>query len=341
MGVHLDGHLRVTSQWRIGLDVAHDRARLDWQDQRDAETGDWQLALTGARSYLAWLSPTGSRFWGLVGYSGGTLHVTGAVPGMGRQSAPVTHRHAAVGGSLPLGAVDGLGREGVSVRLRGEAWMGTLDVEDNGDLLTGVRRHTAGLRGLLDSEWAYELSETQRLTPSVRLGVQYDEGAGGTGLEAGTEVEWEDLGRGLHGRLAARTLVVEGVVREWGLGGDLSLGAPDGLGPILALRTSRGNLTDGRAQWWDQGLSSAPLGPAAAGLGVNLEAGWGLRGPGDAGVLTPFVGIELTAEAARTLRLGSRLSLDSGLGVAFEGTHQERQGARPEQGVFVQVHLSL
>ncbi len=332
MGAHLNGHVRLSAGWRVGLDVAHDWGRLDWQLPEAGAAGDWALALTGVRPYVAWQSPAGAQVWGLIGYSGGTLAVTPPRPGAPRQRAPVTHRHAGVGGAVPVGWG--------GLRLRGEAWMGVLEVADNGDLLVGVRGETAGLRGLVDGEWAYELGPTQRVTPALRLGVQYDEGAGGTGVEVGTEVGWDERAWGLQGRVAARTLVVDGVVREWGLGGQVQMTAPEGLGPLLALSTARGNLTDGRAQWWDQGLGATPLGPAAPRLGVDLTAGWRLLALDGTGVVTPFVGVALPGDATRTLRVGSQLTLASGLELTLQGTRQDRQGVPSGYGLFLQVDRS-
>ena len=332
MGVHLDGHLRLSAGWRIGLDVAHDWGRLDWQLSEAGAAGDWALALTGVRPYVAWQSPAGAQVWGLVGYSGGTLDVTPPRPGAPRQRAPVTHQHAGVGGAVPVGWG--------GLRLRGEAWVGTLAVEDNGDLLVGVRGETAGLRGLVDGAWAYDLGPSQRVTPALRLGVQYDEGAGGTGVEVGTEVGWDERVWGLQGRVAARTLVVDGAVREWGLGGQVQMAAPDGLGPVLNLSTARGSLTDGRAQWWDQGLGATPLGPPAPRLGVDLTAGWRLRALDGTGVVTPFVGVALPGDATRTLRVGSRLTLASGLDLSVQGIRRDRQGVPPEHGLFLQIDRS-
>ncbi len=335
LGANLNGHMQLGESWRVGLDVAHDQGRLDWQLPSVGEAGEWELTLTGVRPYVAWQTPAGVQAWGLVGYSGGTLEVTASdgVQADGiRQRTPVTHRHAAVGGAVPLMTVLGGG-----FRLRGDAWLGTMEVEDNGDLLVGLTAQNLGVRGLVDGTWEYALGASQRLTPAVRLGVQYDDGAGGTGVEVGTDVGWEDLVWGLQGRVTARTLLVDGVVREWGLGGQVRLVAPDGLGPLLDLSTARGNLTDGRAQWWEQGLGGTPLGPATPGMGVDLEAGWGLRVPEMVGILTPYVGVGLVGETSRTLRLGGRLTVASGLAVAVEALRRDRVGSPPEQGLFLQL----
>ncbi|MCY4131254.1 MAG: hypothetical protein OXF39_01245, partial [Nitrospira sp.] len=58
---------------------------------------------------------------------------------------------------------------------------------------------------------------------------------------------------------------------------------------------------------WEQGLGTAPLGAASPGLGLDLIAGWGLRALAGRAVLTPFVGVALSGENARTLNMGGRL----------------------------------
>ncbi|MCY3728592.1 MAG: hypothetical protein OXF97_06310, partial [Nitrospira sp.] len=69
---------------------------------------------------------------------------------------------------------------------------------------------------------------------------------------------------------------------------------------------------------WEQGLGAAPLGAASPGLGLDLIAGWGLRALAGRAVLTPFVGVALAGENARTLNMGGRLRTGA-LQVELEG----------------------
>ncbi|MYJ22988.1 MAG: hypothetical protein F4101_06340, partial [Nitrospira sp. SB0673_bin_12] len=67
LGANLNGHVQLSEQWRVGLDVAHDQGRLTWQLPSDGDAGDWDLALTGVRPYVAWQTSGGVQAWGLVG----------------------------------------------------------------------------------------------------------------------------------------------------------------------------------------------------------------------------------------------------------------------------------
>ena len=122
--------------------------------------------------------------------------------------------------------------------------------------------------------------------------------------------------------------------REWGAGGSLHFdpGAP-GRGLALQVEPSWGVAGSGAGRLWAL-PDAATLTPAAAqpspGARLAAELSYGLDAPGAAGALTPYAGVALAADGARTWRLGARLRLASGLAVSLEGTRAEPVSAAAE-----------
>ena len=76
----------------------------------------------------------------------------------------------------------------------------------------------------------------------------------------------------------------------------------------------------------------AAQGPAQPQPGARLDAelSYGLDAPGANGALTPYAAVALADGGARTARLGSRLSLDSGLTLSLEATRSEHAVNAPQ-----------
>ena len=68
--------------------------------------------------------------------------------------------------------------------------------------------------------------------------------------------------------------------------------------------------------------------------------GYGLDAPGAAGALTPYAGVTLAADGARTWRLGTRLRLQPALAVSLEGTRAEPVSAAAEHTLALAATLS-
>ena len=78
------------------------------------------------------------------------------------------------------------------------------------------------------------------------------------------------------------------------------------------------------AAWTVTTLWSAAPPDQAARLAAELS--YGLDVPGGGGALTPYAALTLAENDARTVRLGGRLGLDSGLTLGLEATHAEHPG---------------
>ena len=185
------------------------------------------------------------------------------------------------------------------------------------------------------------------LTPALAVGGRYDGGAAesGAGLVLSGRVSYALPAWGLTLSAFGEGLLVheEDGFREWGAGGALRFdpGAP-GRGLALRVAPSWGVASSGAGRLWAL-PDAASLAPAAVppppGARLAAELSYGLDAPGGNGALTPYAGVTLAADGARTWRLGTRMRLDSGLAVSLEGTRAEPVSAAAEHTLAVAASL--
>ncbi len=236
-----------------------------------------------------------------------------------------------------------LGAFGVDGLLLAAAHSGGLELAARADGLllrmssaaaTGLAASAADLsrwRLLLEASYAGLPLLGGELRPAVAVGGRYDAGAAetGAGLVLSGRLSYALPALGLTLSAGGEGLLVheEEGFREWGAGGSLHFdpGAP-GRGLALKVEPSWGVAGSGAGRLWAL-PDAATLAPAAAqpspGARLAAELSYGLDAPGAAGALTPYAGVALAADGARTWRLGTRLRLASGLAVSLEGTRAE------------------
>ena len=179
----------------------------------------------------------------------------------------------------------------------------------------GARADSSRLRLLLAGRHQRVLANDALLSPSIELGLRYDDGDAetGFGMELGGGLRYADALLGLIVETRARALLAheDGGYEEWGVGGSLSLD-PGRLGRGLALRldTGRGLAESSAEALWQRQTTAgiAPQHDPSAQGRVSAELGYGLDMPWSYGILTPYSGMEW-AGASRTLRLGWRFTL--------------------------------
>ena len=269
--------------------------------------------------------------WGLFGY-GLVGHLTLEDTVAGRMET---------GTGLLLGAfgVDGL--------LLAAAQSGGLELAARADGLL-LRMSSAAAAGLAASaadvsRWRLLLEASYAgvplfggvLTPALAVGGRYDGGAAesGAGLVLSGRLGYALPAWGLTLSAAGAGLLVHEAdgLREWGAGGALRFdpGAP-GRGLALRVAPSWGVAGNGAGRLWTL-PDAASLAPAAAqpapGARLAAKLSYGLDAPGGAGAVTPYAGVTLAADGARTWRLGTRLSLESALDLSLEATRRDLAAA--------------
>ncbi len=335
-GAHVGGNMRLGESVLLGLDVSHHTSSLDWSDEAGAGVfaGDWRMRLNAVHPYVTWFTSQGLRLSAMAGYGSGNIRIVEKT-GLD-QPADLTLKSVALGGVLPLET----GRGGTSLRFRGDAWLGELKVEDNGSLVEGLSVATQGVRVLAEGKWRVALGDDASLAPSTRIGLQYDDGAGGMGLEVGSGLRWDSPTHGLSAALSGRFLLVRDGIREWGMSADARLAPTQGLGPSFTFSPSWGATADGTEALWEHGLEAASYtGNELAAPSLKMESGWGLRLSDGRGVLTPFVGLSLSGEDARRMRLGGRLEVNR-FSLEVAGMRRESGSTAPDHGLYLKVVAS-
>ena len=330
-GAHLGGNVALADNILAGLDVSRHESSIDWRDGTGAEAfgGDWRMHLNAVHPYLVWSMPNDLRLWAMPGYGSGGIRIVEETPL--DQSADLTLRSFAFGGAFPL-----IDREEVSLHLVGDAWLGELAVEGNGSLIKEELSVTVqGVRVLAEGEWRSGLDDGSSLASSMRSGLQYDDGAGGMGLEVGLGLRWDNPTQGLSAAVSSRVLLARGDVEEWGMSADVQLAPAKGLGPSFSFLSSWGDTADKTEALWEHGLAAMPDNDDVAALSLDAEAGWGFHIAGS-GVLTPFVGWTLSGRDARSLNIGGRLEIGE-LNLEIVGRRRESASGSSDHGLFLEV----
>ena len=271
--------------------------------------------------------------------------------GMGEGLGPST----LAPGTLPRGLhfdPDGAGRCGgartlcgtPAEELKGEGQMTRYEVDDNGDLIAGLSVGTRRVRVSAQGTREYELDGGGRVSPSGELGVRWDggDGATGAGVELGGGVSWSGTGRVVL-EVGGRWLVAHrSDLEEWGLSGGVRL-EPEagGRGLSLSVAPGWGEAGGGASRLWEEGMAGRGEGAEArSGAVVEAELGYGVGAFGGFGVATPYTRLGVAQEERR---YGIGWRLDRWPGEAFaldlEGWRRERDTARPEHGVGLELRL--
>ena len=318
-----------------GLAVAYSSGDGTFDHAASGDSGSLQTVLLGVYPYVRLTLHERMAVWGVFGYAlHGELTLdekeidpidTGAGMLMGAFGARGTLLAAAPGGGFELAAK----ADGLVLRMRSEAVPGlvatTAEVERLRLTLQGSYRGLPVLGGVL--------------TPALEVGGRYDGGDAetGAGLVVGGSLGYALPAWGLTLAGSGQGLLLHetGGFSEWSAGGSLRLdpGTPD-RGVALRVAPSWGTTATTAATLWSlpDAARLAAQGPAQPQPGARLDAelSYGLDAPGANGALTPYAAVALADGGARTARLGSRLSLDSGLTLSLEATRSEHAVNAPQ-----------
>ena len=376
-GVSLDGDVLTgllgvdytRERWLAGVALAYHDG--DGTYRSPGSAGELNSALVSVNPYLRYALTDRLSVWGALGYGQGTLtlrpaRVTAAGDGLGTgdglKSVPGESGDSGVSGvsgesesietamQMGMGALGLRGTVYASERtelvLKSDAlWVRTASADAPG-LRAVDNADTSRVRLLLSGRHQRALANDAVLTPTVELGLRYDDGDAerGFGMELGGGLRYADPVRGLTLETRARALLAheDGGYEEWGVGGSLALD-PGRLGRGLALRLDSGwGITDSGTDALWQRQSTAGLArqhDAPAQGRIRAEMGYGLDVPYSYGLLTPYGSVELAGGGSRTLRLGWRFELGQRLSLSLAGERRETALARPEHGLMLRTSL--
>ena len=303
------------------------------------EPGAVRSRLASAHPYVRVALGERVDLWGVGGYGTGTVRVN---------DLEAATRFSMAAGGADVGLVVPATGDALSVRARAEARLAGIEsraVETPRGRLASASARTARVRVLLETRRAFTVGAGARLEPVVALGLRSDSGdmETGSGVEVETRVGYARPGSRV--RLAGHANVLlahrDAEYREWSVGGALR----------LAPRASREGLSFTLAPDWGAGGATRPstwrlardgvLAPAApGGAGVEAELGYGVRGPGRVGVLTPYARLAARDAGARTWTAGVRWSVGTH-GVIDVATVRDESAQLDAPRHSVRVNASL
>ncbi len=304
--------------------------------------GDYSLEMTSIAPYVGWSVLPGGRLnlWATAGYGWGEVAITDTVAQNAEtiedtQTSEATLKLA--GGGVSARILDsGMGH----VRLKGEIMQTSMELEGR-DFIEALTVEARRARFSVAAGKTYTSADGARLTPTVEVGLRHDAGDGrtGTGAEVGGELSYTDPYNWLTLDTQGRVLLGHnGGYDDWGIGAIFTLKpTPGGQGLALRLTPTYGQTVTNTAQLWNQS-AAALTGTDAAALGqrMNAEVGYGLALADGQSLLTPY-GNMTWGQRTRAYRLGSRLTLASGLNLSLESRRGETLGAAVDHGVLVNV----
>ena len=342
--IRLDGRVTVATfgadysagRWLAGLALS--RSRGEGSYRRGTETGKFTSSLTGVYPYVRCALTERLSLWGAAGHGRGTLRMTPA-----SQPAAGTDISFSMAGAGARGVlVPRKQRAGLELALGADAlYAGTIS-----EAIAGVKGPDANARRLLlrlEGSWVHAFEGGATLTPSLEIGVRHDGGDAETGFGAdvGGGIVLADPRNRFSLALNARGLLVHEAsgFREWGVSGALRYD-PDPVserGLSLTLTPSWGAASTGGADALFgretlAGLSRDETRPRDARLGLKFAYGFSAVAGRFTG--TPYLGLALTTQGGRDVRIGWRLAaarrdaIDMTFGL--EAARREDAGDDPE-----------
>ena len=323
-----------------GVSVSQAQGTVDYT--ASSTSGELTTSVTSVNPYVGWQMAEGLNLWAMAGFGSGEVEIDDE--SADAQTGDLTQRTVAAGVNGTLMSSDEMFEGGTTnLRLKGEAAFTTADVDGSGTL-ESVSLSASRQRLALEGEHVQKLDSGATLTPSLELGLRNDGGDGetGTGIEAGGALRYADAESGLTVEGRVRTLLNHsGDYEETGVSGLVRI-APGGSGEGLALvvEPAWGRTASGVHQLWENGVTAgaSPAGQPTARL--SAEIGYGIGAAHGLGMVTPYTGLGLTGDGARSWRMGARWQLAPAASVSVEGSlYEAANDDEPEHGLMLRGAL--
>ena len=306
---------------------------------RPGSEDELESSLTSVQPYLRYQMNERLVAWALLGYGQGDLALT-------QENTPMTTDIemrmgiAGVRGALLSAAATG----GFDLAVRSDVFLTRIQSDAATDL-PSAEADVSRLRLILEGSHTRTLASGGVLTPSLQIGLRYDDGDAetGTGLELGTGLRYTDPTRGLIVEVSGRGLLAHEAraYEEWGVGGSVRLDpGPSGLGPSLTFTTSFGETSSGvEALWARETMAGlAANGGQAPGGRLDIELGYRLAVFSGRGVGTPYAKGSFS-ESGNSFLLGYELGLGQSVTLSVEGMRREPVNAVPESEGLLRATL--
>ena len=346
-GVNLDGDVLTgllgldyaRNRWLAGVALSYSDGDGNYRATGNGAAGELDSTLVSVHPYLRYALTARLSVWGTLGYGAGTLRLH---PGRD-QDAIETDMQMGMGALGLRGIV--YATQSTELALKSDA----LWVRTTSDAAPGLQAvdgaDASRVRLLLSGRHERVLANGGVITPSIELGVRYDDGDAetGMGVELGGGLRYADPLRGLTLETTARALLAheDGGYEEWGVGGTLQFDPGVlGRGPAFSLVSAWGVTGSGAQELWLQqdmtGLArrhyTDPEGR------IKAEWSYGLDVPWTNGIQTPYSSMEL-AGSGRTVRLGWSFELGHSLSLSLDGERRETSHEDPDHTLMLRTSL--
>ncbi|KAF3979799.1 MAG: hypothetical protein HFP76_05615, partial [Methylococcales symbiont of Iophon sp. n. MRB-2018] len=191
----------------------------------------------------------------------------------------------------------------------------------------------------------HTLASGASISPSIELGIRYDDGSGDTetggGIELAGSYRYSNL-QGLQMELRAHGLVAhQSNYKEWGLSGLVKYQAnSSGQGLWLSLQPAWGDTPDnvGNRVWQPSTVTNYANDAndednSNRSLQLNTELGYGLPGFFGRGLFSPYAGVNLT-NGTQSYNIGGRWTIDAILSLNLIGERKQTEDSIELRGDF-------
>ncbi|KAF3983016.1 MAG: autotransporter domain-containing protein, partial [Methylococcales symbiont of Hymedesmia sp. n. MRB-2018] len=329
---------RLNQNLIAGAALSYSEGDADYKRDGGENNSEGTLSNTlySIHPYIAYDLSQG-RVWGALGYGQGEVEINDKTSNDSKtKSSRDTELYSlAFGGSGDLLSSDNwLNIPGTTtLRLKGEVSLSNIKV-DKGNLASAkalsINAHR--YRMALESSHKHTLASGASISPSIELGIRYDDGSGetGGGVELAGSYRYSNP-IGLEMELRAHGLLAyESNYKEWGLSGLVKYQAnSSGQGLWLSLQPAwgdtPGNVADGvwQSSTVTNGVNDEDNSSNRR-LQLNTELGYGLPGFFGRGLLTPYAGLSIT-NGTQSYNIGGRWAIDSTLNLSLIGEHKQTE----------------
>ena len=282
--------------------------------------------------------------WGMAGLGDGEMTIdepgcgaiaTGIGMKMGAAGARGTLLEAGIGGSpLDLGSRADV----LLVQMKSRA------VDRDAGPLESANARVSRVRLLLEGGRSLAIGANGSLEPTFEAGVRHDGGDAetGTGLEVGAGLRYARPRVTIQGSVRKMLAHEASGYEEWGVSGSVRI-HPEASdrGLSFNLTPAWGADSSGVERLWSlpdaTGLAGGEDFDATRRLDAEVGYGVGLRG--GLGVVTPYTGIRLGDEGARTWRIGARWELAPEVHLGLDATRYARDEHAPNDAVRLALRM--
>ena len=319
-------------RWLAGLALGTSQGEGDFALIEGGDGGSVESTLTAVYPYAQMGLSETVDIWGLAGFGSGeltlNLHADDERLADERYRTDIDMQMGAVGtrGEVLSPAEPG----DLSIAVKSDAfWVRTSSdaVRSETGNLGAAEADVSRIRLLVEGARTFDTGGAT-LTPSLEMGVRHDGGDAetGTDLEAGAGLAYTSGALTVEGRVRMLVAHEASGYEEWGASGSVRLDpGASGRGLSLSVSPSWGNAQSGTSQLWSINDAGALPGEREfeAGRHLDAEVGYGVAGPNQTGLVTPFVGMRLGDAGGRGWRTGARWKLSNAASLGLEGTLEE------------------